>query len=392
LRVLSVHTRYQQRGGEEAVRESEALLLAGAGVEVLRLDDDNARLAGMGRLGAAATTLWSAEAHARVAARVRDARIDLVHVHNSFPLLSPAVLHAAAGAGAAVVQTLHNYRLACPSALLWRDGRVCEDCLGRALALPGIRHGCYRGSRAGSAVVAAMLALHRALGTWRRKVDAFIALTEQQRAKLIRAGLPAERLHVKGNALERDPGPGAGGGGFALYVGRLTVEKGVATLLRAWHGATAPRLPLWIVGGGPLEAEARAAAGGDVSFLGPRPAAEVMALMGEAAFLVFPSEWHEGFPRVLVEAMARGTPVLAAGLGAAAEIVLPGRAGRHFEPGNAQALADAASALAGELAASAALRASSRALYEERHRPEANLRRLLEIYEMALGRAAARRG
>jgi glycosyltransferase involved in cell wall biosynthesis len=391
LRVLSVHTRYQQPGGEDAVRESEARLLEAAGIEVVRLDDDNARLADMGRVRAAATTLWSAEAHARVAAQVRRHRIDVVHVHNGFPLLSPSILHAAADAGAAVVQTLHNYRLACASAVLWRDGAVCEACLGRWLALPGVRHGCYRDGRAASAVVAATLALHRALGTWRRKVDAFIVLTEWQRAKMIAAGLPPDRLHVKGNALEADPGPGTGTGGFALYVGRLTREKGVPTLLRAWQGATAPALPLTIVGDGPLEAEVRAAAAGAVAWLGRRPAGEVMALIGEAAFLVFPSEWYEGFPRVLVEAMACGTPVLAAGLGAAAEIVPPGRAGRHFPPGDSAALAAAATSLAAELAASPALRLSSRQLYEERYRPEANLRALLAIYDEALRRAAARR-
>jgi glycosyltransferase involved in cell wall biosynthesis len=392
LRVLSVHTRYRQRGGEDAVRDSEVRLLEAHGATVLCLDDDNERIAAMGRLRAAATTLWSAEAHARVARSVREARIDLVHVHNSFPLLSPAVLRAAADAGAAVVQTLHNYRLACPSAVLWRDGAVCEECLGRGFAWPGILHACYRDSGAASAVVAASSALHRLLGTWRRKVDAFIVLSELQRAKMIQAGLPAELLHVKGNTLEADPGPGTGAGGFALFVGRLAAEKGVPTLLRAWRGAMAPSVPLLIVGDGPLAGEVLAAAdSGAVRFLGARSPAEVMALIGDAAFLVFPSEWHEAFPRVLVEAMARGTPVLAAGQGAAAEIVVPGRAGRHYTAGDPAALAGAATALAAELAASAALRTSTRALYDARHRPEANLRSLLRIYDAALERAARRR-
>src|SRR5205814_1104988 len=166
---------------------------------------------------------------------IRAQRPRVAHFHNTFPLISPAAYYAARAEGVGVVQTLHNFRLLCPNALFFRDGKVCEDCLGRPVAWPGVVHGCYRGSRAASAATAVMTAAHRALGTWRTAVDVYVALTEFSRQKFIAGGLPAEKIAVKANFVYPDPGPGAGAGGYAVFVGRLSAEKGVETLLAAWR-------------------------------------------------------------------------------------------------------------------------------------------------------------
>src|SRR5918992_159111 len=229
MRVLLVHCRYQIRGGEDECVEFERRLLTDAGVEVDLYEDDNRRVEEIGRLRAATDTVWSRRSRRAIRERLRAKSYDVVHVHNFFPLISPAVHHAAQAEGCAVVQTLHNYRLLCPNGIFFRDGHVCEDCLGRSVAWPAVAHACYRGSRPASAAIVAMLAGHRLLGTWRSKVDAFIALNEFGRRKFIEGGLPAERIVVKPNFVTPDPGVGDGKGGFALFVGRLTPEKGVAT-------------------------------------------------------------------------------------------------------------------------------------------------------------------
>lgn len=251
MRILMAHCRYQIRGGEDECYEAEQRLLRAAGVEVDTYEDDNRRIEQLGPLRAACDTVWSTSAYRAIRARLHEKHYDIVHVHNFFPLISPAVYYAAQAEGCSVVQTLHNYRLSCPAAIFYRDGRVCEDCLGKAIPWPGVLHGCYRGSRAGTATIAAMLGVHRLLGTWQRKVDLYIALNEFMRRKAIAGGLPAERIVVKPNFVGSDPGAGEGQGGFALFTARLNPEKGVAELLAAWR-RLGRRIPLKIMGDGPL--------------------------------------------------------------------------------------------------------------------------------------------
>ena len=214
-----------------------------------------------------------------------------------------------------MVQTLHNFRLLCPNALLFRDGRVCEDCLGRSIPWPAVVHKCYRGSRSATAAVAAMLMVHRAMGTWWEAVDVYIALAEFCRRKFIEGGLPAEKIVVKPNFIATDPGVGGGRGGYGVFVGRLAPEKGLETLLKAWK-ILGGKVPLKVVGDGPMTAtvEGSEAKDAGIEWLGHRSAQEVYSLIGEAMFLVFPSEWYENLPRVIIEAFAKGTPVIASRL------------------------------------------------------------------------------
>ncbi len=388
--VLLVHNAYQQPGGEDAVFAEEAFLLEERGHRVLRYTAHNDAAATMGRAALAGKTLWNREAYRELRSVIGRERPDVVHFHNTFPLVSPAGYHAAKDEGVPVVQTLHNYRLLCPNGLFFRDGGPCEDCLGKAVPLPAVAHGCYRGSRPASGVAAAMLSAHRALGTWGRKVDAYVALTRFARDKFVEGGLPAERISVKPNFVSPDPGPGRGRGGYALFVGRLSPEKGVGVLLEAWGRIGAP-IPLKVVGDGPLAPSVARAAERDprVEWLGRKSPEEVRSLMKDAAALVFPSEWYETFGRVAAESFAAGTPVIAARIGAIEELVEHGCTGLHFWPGAAPDLARQVDRLCGDPAGRARMRDEARREYEANYTADRNYRMLVGIYERAIEGNAA---
>ncbi len=343
MNVLLVHNFYQQAGGEDQTFADEARLLQEHGHVVRRLTMDNHAVDSLGKFKVARMTIWNEEAGQSVRQAIQESGAQVAHFHNTFPLISPAAYYAAHEAGAAVVQTLHNYRLMCVTATLCRDNRVCEDCLGKAFSWPGILHGCYRGSRAASAVVAALQAFHRFKKTWQRQVDVFITLSEFGRKKFIEGGLPPDKLLVKPIFSEPDPGVGIGEGDFAVFVGRLTPEKGIGLLLSAWPKIFAETgVKLKIIGTGPMRAavETGAKAVPGVEFLGRLESQkDVYDTMGAAKALVFPSLWYEGQPRTIVESLAKGTPVLASRLGSMPEMVAEGRTGRLFEAGQADDLA-----------------------------------------------------
>jgi glycosyltransferase involved in cell wall biosynthesis len=381
LRVLIVHNRYQRPGGEDSEMEAEAQLLEELGATVERLEVHNDAVNGLGKMELLGKTLWNREAARDAFALASKFRPHVAHVHNTLPLLSPAIFPALRRAGAATVLSLHNFRLVCPGAYLLRDGRVCESCLGRRFALPGIRHGCYRGSRATTAAVAATTALHHAAGTWTREVDRFIALTEFARGLFVRGGLPEARISVKPNFVPSDPGPGPGGQG-ALFVGRLSEEKGVRTLVDAWHRL--PDLPLTVIGDGPLAQELRAAAPGNVRFLGWMAQEEVHVAMRAADLLVFPSLWYEGLPITLIEAAAAGLPAVVSQLGAQAEIVAHGETGWHVPAGDAEALAARVRSAMGDPDELRRMRVGTRRRFESLYTADAQRRHLLGVYREAL--------
>jgi glycosyltransferase involved in cell wall biosynthesis len=384
MRILLSHNHYQQSGGEDRVFASEADLLESRGHRVLRYTAHNAHIPERGRLALAAGTVWNATAYRELRDLIRAERPDVAHFHNTFPLISPAAYHACKAEGVPVVQTLHNYRLICANALLFRDGKVCEDCVGRRLAWPGIAHACYRGSRQASGTVGAMMYAHRALGTWTGAVDRYVALTWFARRKFVEGGLPPEKISVKPNFVHPDPGMG-NGGGYALYIGRLSVEKGLGTILAAWE-RIGGRIPLKVVGSGPLEHLASGPAGRapGVEWLGQRPSSEVHALMRGAAFLVFPSECYENLPTTIIEAFACGTPVVASDLGAAGELVEDGRTGRLFPAGDAAALAALVAKVARDPARLRRMRREARTEFEARYTAGRSYHALIEVYRSAL--------
>ena len=332
-RVLLVHNRYRQAGGEDRVVETESALLRRFGHTVFNYYDDNDRVGNLTNIQLATQTVWSRPSYRELLRLIRDERIDLCHFHNTFPLISPSAYYAARRAAVPVVQTLHNYRLLCLNSYLMRNGTVCEDCLHHRAPWPGALRKCYRNSHSASAVTAAMLGTHRILGTWRHMIDRYIALTPFALAKFVEGGLPASRLTVKPNFVDPDPGVGDGAGGYALYVGRFSAEKGLDTLLRAW-GLLSADLPLHLAGGGPLEAQVRNAASENknVRWLGELSQAGIRNQMKGAKFLVCPSIWYESFPLVVVEAFSTGLPVIASNIGSLSTIVEHQHTGLHFGP------------------------------------------------------------
>lgn len=386
MRILLAHNFYQQPGGEETEFRAEAALLRSRGHEVVEFVEDNRRLNGVNPLKAALDAVWSRESERRISALIREHKPDVAHFHNTFLRISPAAYYACKKAGVPVVQTVHNYRLVCPGARLMRDGRVCEDCLGKPVPWPGVWHGCWRGSRAQTTVVVGMLTVHRLLRTWTEQVDMYIAPIELVRRKLIEGGLPAEKIAIKPNLIYPDPGPGDGSGNCVLFVGRISPEKGVRTLVQAWQKLK--EVPLKVVGDGPLMGEMQRARSEGLEILGWRSRDEVVALMKGARFLVFPSEWYETFGMTMVEAFACGIPVIASRLGAMTEIVEDGRTGLHFNPNDAEDLAAKVRWAWAHPDTMREMGREARQKYEQKYAAERNYQMLMEIYKTAMEQGA----
>ena len=334
MNILQIHNFYQRPGGEDISFQSETDLLSQAGHRVVTFTAHNAALSHMSRPRMAAKAIWNAEIGHEVFDICRNEKIDVAIFHNTFPLISPSAYRAVKASGGRVVQWLRNYRLVCPAATLFRDGVVCEDCIGQPFPFSAIVHRCYRRSLGATAATVGMLVYHRARRTWVKDVDRFVALTEFVRDKHVAGGLPADRISVIPNYLSNDPGEGSGAGGYALFVGRLSEEKGIRTLLRAWE-ILRKTIPLKIYGDGPLRQQVvEAAKEPGVEWHGQCRQDEVMSAMRGAMLLVFPSQWYEGLPRTIIEAFASGTPVIASNVGSLVELVEDNVTGRRFRPGD----------------------------------------------------------
>lgn len=387
--VLILHNRYQQAGGEDVVVEAEARLLREHGHRVrLEVVDNAAIPAGggglLGKLRLAVQAVWNRREAARIGQIVANEKYDIVHVHNTLPLLSPAVFRSAPKAGAATVHTLHNYRLVCPGATLFRTGAVCEQCVGH-FPWAGLKHRCYQGNLGATATVATITATHRLLRTYRHHIDRYIALTDFSRNVLLKAGLPEAKVVVKPNFLLEAPQVASAPDGYAFFAGRLSPEKGIRTLVAAWRDHN-PCVPLHIAGDGPEAEVVREAAAQcpDIRWLGRLPKGETAKAMAGAAMVVIPSLWYEGFPLVVVEAFAMGRPIVASNLGSLASIITPDRTGWLFPAGDPAALANAVRHAVADPARLAQFGRNARAEFESRYSAETNYDQLIAIYNAAL--------
>jgi glycosyltransferase involved in cell wall biosynthesis len=389
MKIVLVHNCYQQPGGEDVVFEQEKQLLEQAGNEVItycRSNHEIKRLTALERLTLVKRTIWAADTEREFAQLLARESPDLVHVHNTFLMVSPSIYGACKARGIPVVQTLHNFRLLCPAATFFRDGKLCEECVEQSL-WRGVYHGCYRNSRPATASVALMLALHRRWGTWNNLVTCYITLSEFARNKFIAAGLPAEKIVVKPNFVNLDPGEREGPGEYALFIGRLSPEKGLPTLVQAWE-----RLPrcyaLHIVGDGPerasLETQARQLGLSAVTFRGRLSRKETIAAVKGARFLIVPSACYENFPMCIAEAFACGTPVICSRLGGMQELVCDGRTGLHFTSGDPADLARKADWALNHAFELSEMGRAARREYETRYTAEKNYSRLMEIYQQTV--------
>ena len=370
---------------------AEVEMLRRAGHDVELFEADNVTIHGtIAKITAASSLFHSSGSSRRVAELMQTFHPDILHIHNWFPLISPSIISVATEAGVPVVQTLHNYRMICANGLLYRDGKVCEDCAGKALPLGGMLHRCYSHSRVGSALVSAAFSYHRLVHTW-DGISTFIAVSEFQRALLVRGGVNPAQIAVKPNFVRDPGGPGDGSGGYALFAGRLTEQKGIRTVIEAWekHG---PRLPLRIMGDGPLADEVRekAALLPQVEYLGQRSASEVLRAMAGARLLIFSSESYEPCPLTVVEAFSQGTPVLAADLESIAELVNEGKTGLRFTPGDGSDLVAKTESMVADLGKYQEMRQTCRTVYEERHTEELNYKMLSDIYAGAIESSRSR--
>ncbi len=384
MRILQLHNNSEGKGGATDVLRHEASLLAEGGHDVRTYALPAAHELGLGGARSGLKAVWNLEACREVERQIRVFRPDVMHVHTPFPLLSPAVFRTAKHLGVPTVTTMHSYRYSCIAATCHRDGVVCEDCIGKRLKLPGLRHRCYHDSLGASAALTISLTLHRSIGTFHDCVDRFLALTTFSRDLLIRDGIPAGKVAVKPNSVP-DPGvarPDRPAPRYVMFAGRLMDIKGVRTMLDAWARADCGDLQLWVAGDGPLRGlvEERGRADASISYLGWVDEGEVFELMGGAEAVLVPSEWYEGLPLVILRSLAVGTPVMVSDLENISAEVLADDAGDAFAVGDPQALARLIGGLADAPEVWSARRTNARGSYEVRYSPGADLGKLEAVY------------
>lgn len=394
MRILFVHNRYQQEGGEDVALGLEVRLLQEKGHVVSTLLFDNEGMDGfVKKVERGVQALYNRRSARIVARAIREFQPELVHVHNLFFMASPSVIRVAARHGLPVVVTLHNYRLICANALLLRDNQPCSLCVQKVFPLDGIRFKCYRGSAVETGLVTAVTGLHKVFGTWRKKVDAYIMLTEFARSRFRASSMAAasDRFHVLANFIF-DPGTGEPAEkrkDFYLFVGRISPEKGVHVLLETFAGL--PDIKLLIIGDGPererMEGAYRSSA--NIVFAGKKAKVEVLQAMKECRALLFPSIWYEGLPFTIIEAFATGTPVFASAIGAMQELIRDGYNGFHFPPGDADALRSTILGFESHLEEKGPLYQNARATWLKNYDPDSHYAGLLAIYETVLTHKAS---
>lgn len=377
------------RGGEDESFEAEATLLERHGHEVERFVMQNDAISGLSQWTAARKMFWNQDIYRRASELILKFQPELMHCTNTFPLMSPAVYYAARRHRVPVVQALRNYRMLCPKAILYRNQGVCESCLGKSISWPALLHACYRESHAATAAITLHNSLQRLLGTWTHCIDRFFTPSEFARGKYIESGLPAERISVKPNFVFPSASACRPKGDYVVFVGRLTEEKGIHTLLKAWSMLPVKN-SLKLVGEGPLSGTVQEAAQRDPRIipLGQLSAQETLDVIGGATLLVMPSNWYETFGRVIIEAFSRATPVLASRLGAMSEIVTDGKTGALFEAGNASDLADKAMSLLNDPDRLGQMREWAVQDYRARFSPDRNYELLMQLYADAGARGA----
>jgi glycosyltransferase involved in cell wall biosynthesis len=384
MKILFVHNFYQIAGGEDAVYKNEMDLLKENGNEVIEYTVDNASIISLcDKIGVMFSTIFSFSQYKKIKRVLKDNSPDVVHVHNYFPLISPAVFYACKKMNVPVVHTLHNYRAVCPTALLMHDGKVCEKSI-KYSAWWAVKNKVYRDSLIGSFILTCMVEFHKKLGTWQKQVNCFIALTQFAKNKYIEAGWPKHKISIKPNFIE-DPFKGEvtinKQGGYAIYVGRLSDEKGIDLILKAWENVD---FPLKVIGAGPLQEIVESSKCSNIEYLGLQQKEDVLNLVKNADFMVMASTWYEGFPMVLVEAMACGTCSLVPNLGSMAEVIQDHKSGLHFVGGNLDDFMNKVNCLVNNPDKTKVMGNNAREIYLKQYTADKNYHLLYEIYQQSL--------
>jgi glycosyltransferase involved in cell wall biosynthesis len=388
LSILLAHNYYRSANpsGENVAFEAEAALLSGKGHEVrkyVRRSDEIADFALTNRAKLGVQMIWSRRSYSDLTRMLLAVRPDVAHFHNTFPLISTSGYLACQRLGVPVVQTLHNYRPLCLNGLFLREGKVCQDCVGRRVPWPGVVHRCYRKSLAYSSAMAGLQTAQGLLGML-QNVDLFIAPSEFLRTKYLAAGFPGEKIVVKPNFVDVATGPYSKERGYALFIGRMSTEKGAFTLINAWKELR--DIPLILLGDGPEAPALKAAAQqfSNITFAGAVSRNEVLEHARHARYLVLPSECYESSPMVLLEAFACSTPVIASNMGAPAQVVINGRNGLLYTPRDADDLARKARYLWSNPEHAAQLGKQARLDYEAKFAAECSYEQVLRAYRLAI--------
>jgi glycosyltransferase involved in cell wall biosynthesis len=384
LRILTVHNRYLYKGGEDIVQATEASLLRAYGHEVMEYFDSNEELVEISNARKVADLIWSRRTIEKVTPLLLEFKPDIVHCHNIHYRVSVSIYWLCKRLKVPVVQTLHNFRLGCAQARFFRDGKPCEQCLQTWLRhLPSIYHRCFQRSALKSLALSTSTWLHYWDGTYSDAVNTYISLSEFASKLHVKLGIPIKKIVIKPNCVYPDPGIGPGNGDFCLFVGRLEEDKGLRTVIKA---AGMVDVPIWIVGEGPMELEVRDAETQfhNVLYLGAMPKERMLDVMKAARFLLFPSIAYENFGLTMIEAFSVGLPVIASRLGSAIDIVRDSVTGIHFTSGSAASLAEAITRLWNDDRARTEMRKAARAEYLAKYTGEANVDRLLGIYERTI--------
>lgn len=381
MKILTIHNKHLISGGEEQSHTSEVNLLLNKGNIVHEFIIDNKNIEKLGKLRTGFRAIWSIESHDHVEFLVKNNNYDLVLIQNFFPLLSPSVFYPAKKYNIPNIFFVRNYRLSCLNGLFLRQNRVCEDCLGKAIPWPGVLHKCYQSSTLGSLSVATMLITHRLLNTWNQKVDCYVTLTNFTKNKLIEAGFSETQIYVRPNFLDRDPEVGKERRDGFLFVGRLSEEKGIDTLLDCWKTLNSQRLI--IIGNGPKYDQVMDAENSSTSItvLGPLSQEQVFGNLKKSVALIMPSTFYETFGRTIIEAFATGTPVIASNHGAMAEIIQDGKTGLLFTAGDWSDLAIKVRWASEHPAEMAEMGKNARAEFEARYTADKAYDSLMDIYE-----------
>ncbi|MEJ7736759.1 MAG: glycosyltransferase family 4 protein [Chitinophagaceae bacterium] len=386
MKILFIHNRYKQAGGEDVALEAESNLLKQRNHDVKELLFDNTGITHQSfPFLQGINSLYNSSSRKLVLAAIDSFKPDVIHIHNLFFLASPSVLYAANSRNIPVVFTLHNYRLICCNALLLRNNVICELCVNKILPYDGIKYKCYRSSQLQSALVTAITGLHKLTGTWTGKVHTYITLTAFARSRFIHSSLtvPESGFIVKPNFVE-DHGIGKfPRKGYFLFVGRLSPEKGVPLLLESF--ARMRDKTLFIIGDGPEKPGlvSKYSRYTNISFLGHLSKDRVINMLKEAQALLFPSIWYEGLPFTILEAFSTATPVIASNLGAMAEIVQDGYNGFHFEAGNVHDLAGCIQKFC-QWEGKEQMHQHARTSFEEKYHPDIHYNAIMAIYQKAI--------
>lgn len=387
MRVLQVHCTYQYFGGEDSVVASERALLQEAGVVVEELNFTN--------VGSAMTKVAQAPYNMgsyRIARKkIESFRPDIIHIHNLHFAASSSVIYAIKKSGVPYVQTLHNFRMICPSGVMFHNGKLFLDSMHQKFPWSAIKAGVYRNSKVLTGWLALSVKLHQWIGTW-QKASRYIVLTDHAKRIFLQAGigLKESQISIKPNFSASRYLPSTNTSGSFVFIGRLSEEKGISVLLKAF--ASLPH-KLLIAGDGPMKDEVLEYARNhsNIEYVGKLSRDEVFPFLAAAKALVFPSTWYEGMPITIIEAFASGLPVIASKIGAMEEMIVPGKNGLHFETGNIEDLKNKVEEYhALREVEKKTYRENAYSSYLDHYTPERNVELLLRIYNDVIDQTPSR--